>query len=191
MANSLAPAFIVINEHSEFGLHKRVLPTRAWTGLTGTSGTFVPWGGGTISDHDMVNSLVDKLKEVMVTTYHFDDYTVYTQADADSPPQPRFTEIINEAGLLTAADAVPASQGTMTFRTAGFGKFKLVLLDAIPSGDFLPQLPGDFTTDQTNLAVELESDANAWQGRDGFQIVTLLRLTWTLNEKLRKAYRLT
>jgi hypothetical protein len=191
MANSLAPGFIVINEHSEFGLHKRVLPTRVWTGLTGSSGTYVPWGGGTISDHDMVFSFVTKIKEVMVTTYHFDDYTVYTQADENSPPLPRFTEIIDIAGLLTAADAVPASQGTMTFRTAAFGKFKLTLLDAIPSGDFLPQRPGDFTTDQSNLALEIESDANAWQARDGSQITTLLRLTWTLNEKLRKAYRLT
>jgi len=191
MANSLYPGFIVINEHSEFGSHKRTIPTRAWTGTTGTSGNYVPWGGGIVSDTDMVAALVDKLKAIAVTTYNFDDFTVYTMDSPTATPQPRFAAAIGEVGALTAADAVPASQGTMSFRTSAFGKFKLVLLDAIPSGDFLPQQPGAFTAGQTALAAEISSDAAAWQGRDGSQITTLLHLTWTLNEKLRKAYRLT
>jgi len=191
MANSLYPAFIVINEHSEFGAHKRTIPTRAWTGVTGTSGNYVPWGGGTVSDLVMVGALVDKLKAVAVTTYHFDDFTVYTMDSPTATPQPRFAAAIGGAGVLTAADAVPASQGTMSFRTSAFGKFKILLLDAIPSDDFLPQAPGDFTSAQTDIATELQGDTAAWAGRDGSQITTLLRLTWTLNEKLRKAYRLT
>ena len=190
MANSLYPAFVVIDEHSEFGLHKRTVPTRAWTGTTGTPGEYSAWGGSVVSGDVMIEWLVDVLKDTMVTTYNFDAYTIYTMASPTSAPQPPYQATLDVAGVLTAADAVPASQGTMSFRTAAFGKFKLTFLDAIPSGDFRPQLPGGFTAAQTAIADVLSSNAFAWAARDGSQIGDPMRLTWTLNEKLRKSYRL-
>lgn len=190
MANDLYPAFVVIDEHSEFGAHKRTIPTRAWTGTTGTPGEYTAWDTSVAAADVMIEALVDLIALTMVTTYHFDGYTIYTVSTPGASPQPRFAKAIDVDGTLVAADAVPASMGTMTFRTAAFGRYKLVFLDAIPSGDFLPQLPGGFTTPQANIAAALANEGNAWSGRDGSKIDYPLKLTWTLNEKLRKAYRL-
>lgn len=190
MAFSLYPAFVVIDEHSEFGLHKRTLPTRAWTGTTGTPGEYSAWDTSVAQADLMIEALVDLLAATMVTTYNFDAYTIYTMTSETATPQPRYQATLNVPGVLTAADAVPASQGTMSFRTAAFGKFKITFLDAIPSGDFKPQLPGGFTAAQTAIAAALSNSGNAWSARDNSQIGDPQRLTWTLNEKLRKAYRL-
>jgi hypothetical protein len=138
----------------------------------------------------MIEALIDLLAEVMVTTYNFDGYTIYTMDDEDLPARPRYAKFLNVPGVLTAADAIPASYGTMTFRTAAFGRFKLQFIDSIPSTDFLPQLPGAFTAAQTAIADALANEGNAWSGRDNSKIDYPLSLTWTLNEKLRKAYRL-
>jgi len=190
MANSLYPAFVVIDEHSAFGAHKRTLPTRAWTGTTGSPGEWVCWDTSVADPASMIEPFVDLLAACFLATYNFDGYTIYTMDDPEAKPQPRYSAILDVPGTLASGDDVRASQGTMTFRTTAFGIFKLLFLDSVPSGDFLPQLPGSFTAAQLAVADRLAAEGDAWAGRDGGKIDYPLGLTWTLNEKLRRAYRL-
>jgi hypothetical protein len=192
-AFSLSPAFVVVNYHSPFAPHKMTLPTLAWSSLGGTHGEggYTAWDEVTNRDaDDMIKDLVTALADVMPDDTTFDDYIIYTKADAHAANIPQRAGPLAITGTLTGAYP-PATQATWSFRTAAFNHFKLVTLDTQPPSDFARIEAADWSVDQNAVRTQLESDGNAWAARDGTQIATAIRITFTLNEKLRRAYRLT
>jgi len=192
VANSLFPAFIRIFEHSANASHVRTVPTLLWTPPTPGNdfGTFDTWNAGSIQAEDQVTDLVTQLKEFVPSTYHFDSAIIYTMADETADPLPRISIDLGVAG--TGDPGVPACQGTYTWRTSEFGLLKVVILDGTPTTDFLPftveGAPGGQPRDLGDL---LRDDDHGFAGRDGGQVTSFLRATFTLNESLRREYHFT
>jgi hypothetical protein len=168
------------------------LPTRAWTdeSSAGGHGTFNNWVDTDRDADDMIKDLVALIKLFVSADVIFDTYIIYTLPDADGPAQPRSSGTLNVVGTNPTPGWEKATQNTWSFRTVDFGQFKLVLLDSATADNF--DRITDFTglTAVTNVATELSADNNAWSGRDNAQIQTLVQIAVTLNEKLRRSYRM-
>ena len=191
MANSLAPAFFRLFYHTAFGVHTQTVPTKAWDPILGTNGAggYLNWLGVEVDAQDMIFALVEQLNEFMPSTAIYDSAIIYTQADAEADALPQRAVTLGEAGTGAGVD-VPASQTTMTCRTTNFGIFKLVWFDATPSTDFLPQrsLPG--SGQPLDLFNVISDEAWAFAGRDEGRPAQFIQVAYTLNEALRKQYRL-
>jgi hypothetical protein len=100
------------------------------------------------------------------------------------------------SGTLTGVGSAPtpgwykAVQKTFTFRTNEFGTSKLVLLDAASFNTFNKQTTLSSGGPEDLLRDYLGS-ADGWLlGRDGGKPTTFLQIAVTLNEKLRRSYRM-
>jgi len=82
-----------------------------------------------------------------------------------------------------------AVQLTMTVRSTLFGIAKYVFLDAASGDNYNPIRTPD--SSMTNMLTVLNDVTNGWAARDNGRPENFLGLTKTLNEKLRKAYRMT
>lgn len=189
--NSLSPASVEIDYHSIYAPHTMTIPTLEWfpTSITGNLGSFSNWASGTRDAEDMVLDLVAKLKVFVPATTTFDKATVFTQATPTSPRIPRNAVTMSVDG--TGVSALPTAAWSSTFNgvTVAFGKFKLVLLDAIqPSSWLAPLFPGDFDADTLALQSEFVSSANGWSGRDDAQPGAFSKITFDVNDKLQKMY---
>jgi hypothetical protein len=188
---SLSPAFVVVSYHSVEAPHKMTLPTLAWDQLGGTSGNggYVAWDNSNRDADDMIKDFVTLLAEITPSTTTYDSYQIYTKASALAPNILRAEGPLAIAGTSGATYA-PATQATFNLRTRGFHHAKIVLLDVEAPADFAPTFPSALSTDQGNVFANYALDSNAWAGRDNEQIDSIQRITWTLNEALRRAYRL-
>lgn len=191
MANSLFPSFVRLFYHTAFGLHTQTVPTLRWVDTYGTNGKggYLNWLDVEIDAVDMIEALVDELKDFQPATGIYDSAIIYDMFDEVSTPNPVAQIDLAVTGTAVTAD-VPASQATLTIRTEAFGLFKLEWFDATPSADFLPlrALPGSGQPlDLFNVITDTDW---AWAGRDGSRPATFIQVSYTLNEALRKAYRL-
>jgi hypothetical protein len=66
-----------------------------------------------------------------------------------------------------------------------------VFLDVPVAVGFAKTYPADLVTAGTNFVNFVTSDTHMFAGRDNSRVNTFLSATATLNEKLRRAYRLT
>lgn len=191
MANSLSPAFFRLFYHTAWGQHVQTVPTLAWDPTAGTNGVggYINWAGVEIDAQDMIFALVEELNEFQPSSAVYDSAIIYTQASATADALPRAALTINEAGTGAGSD-VPACQTTMTMRTDLFGIFKLVWFDATPTADFLPQRTLPASGQPLDLFNVLRSDDWAFAGRDGGQPTQFIQVSYTLNEALRRQYRL-
>jgi len=193
MASSLSPAFVLINYHSEFAPHKQIIPTLNWFDETssGGSGTFDSWTAGHIDADDMIKDLVNAMKGAMPDTVTFDNYVIFTQASETANPVPVAAGTLAIDGTLSTPGWYKAVQGTFSWRTTAFGLFKLVLLDFASGNTFdkANSVPGSGALFDMNA--EVVSDMKGWSGRDNGQPHGFISATETLNEKLRRAYRMT
>lgn len=190
--NSLSPAFVVISYHSAFGAHKMTIPTRTWfpTSAGGTLGTFLAWDTSTVDAEAMINALVDKLKVYALPSTVFDEAAVYTKATATAPSIPQGTAALTQVGTSTATTPHKATSATFNFKTAGNGNAKLVLLDTPVNANFDPLLPASFSSNDLALQSEFVAPVNAWSGRDDTQPDHLRRITFDLNDRLQKLYKM-
>jgi len=190
--HSLAPAFVRIFYHSDFGSHVMTIPTTEWLEpSTGhDQGEFINWDA-TQSDADgMIRALCDALAPFFTDDNEFDSYIIYTQADADSPQRPRAQNTIAIPGTSISTQDRQAVQETWTFRTTEFGIFKLVLLDASASVEFAPIRNPTGLTAVEDLVELITDEANGWSGRDNARPANFVQIAYTLNEKLRREYGL-
>jgi len=189
----LGPWFVRIDYASAFGPHSMTIPTLDWNDIssTGGHGTFDTHDSSSIDAVEMVEALVDVLVPFFPDTVTFTDWRVFNKVDPEAPSIPV------DGALLTAKEGTKASPGwskatqlTFSWRTEGFHPSKLTLLDYGSAGDFAKIL--DLTaTVVANLDAEYTADSNGWAGRDGLRPNQFVSGTCTLNEKLRRAYRLT
>lgn len=184
MPSSPAPAYVRINYHSAYGPHTMQVPTLAWN-----ANAFNTWAAGTITDSTMINNLVDKLLPFYPDTVEFDNWIIFSQPTPDDEPIPvdasTFTSKIGTAGTPGWSKAV---QLTMSVRSTNFGLCKYVFLDGASGDNFDPIRVAD--ADMLALLGVVSSSANGWSAQDNGKPDVFIGLTKTMNEKLRKAYRM-
>lgn len=192
-SNSLSPAFVRIDYKSEFGPHSMTIPSVPVTAAVGGVTPYKFDLRGLAVDTFVTESVTDWVNIIKVAfknTIVFKSFTLFTQADAESTPLPVQGGILNIAGTNAAAGWYKAVQQTITFRTDTFGRFKIVLLDvnSYNSFDKLEVLtPGDLLEDIVDYAT---ADVTWFAGRDGGRPDVFLQSAVTLNEKLRRSYRM-
>jgi hypothetical protein len=191
--NSLSPAFVRINYISQWGPHSMTIPSVPYTPPTigAVTGLFVLRGAAVPTDAaDAVTDFVNLIKPFFEATTTFLDYIIFTQADPDAAALPRFSDTLGIAGTGGSTTWDKAVQFTWTWRTDEFGLYKLVFLDCVSNNAF------DKITNLTGLAAEeavsdyVTADVTWIAGRDGGRPNTFLQIAKTLNEKLRRSYRM-
>jgi len=185
MPNSLAPAFFELEYHSAYGPHTQRVPTLDWN----EDDTFDTWVSGSISSATMISGFVDLLLPFYPDTVVFDRYTVFTKEDATAPDVPRQAGVFTgKIGTADDAGWTKAVQLTMSLRSTSFGLVKYEFLDGASGDNYDPiQVPD---SDMTALLAYVSDNDNGFSAQDNGKPLTFLQLTKTLNEKLRKAYRM-
>lgn len=187
---SLFPASLRINYQSEFGIHSMTIPTAKFAFDSGVY-KFLKEDLTFIGQVDtLVTAYVNAIKSWFYTGVTFIDFQAFTYDTPTSAALPLFSANLGIAGTAVAGTNVQrkATQATWTWRTNESGIFKLVFLDT-SLGSF------EKITNAANASVApihaIVAGANTWmRGRDGGLPVTFLQVAFTLNEKLRKAYRM-
>lgn len=184
MPASPAPAFVRINYHSPYGPHTMQVPTLAWS-----AGLFSTWASGTIDDDIMIGALVTTLLPFYPDDVTFDNWIVFSQPTPDDDPLPV------DSGTFTGQDGTAVSPGwskavqlTMSVRSTNFGISKFVFLDAASGNNFDPIRTADSA--MIALMTVITDTTNGWSAQDNGRPDTFIGLTKTLNEKLRRAYRM-
>jgi hypothetical protein len=137
-----------------------------------------------------IEDFVDVIKAAYKTTYNFQSWTLFTMEDPEATPIPVQSGNLNIAGTNASTTWDKAVQQTLTWRTDAFGIFKLVLLDSVSDGSF------DKVVDvEANPGIEaihdyVTADETWLAGRDGGRPNVFLQNAKTLNEKLRRSYRM-
>lgn len=195
--NSLSPAFLRMNYSSPFGIHTMTIPTVPYLppGSPGASADSGSWDlrGAALSTpaKPAVVDLVNLLKGFFPTTVRFIDFTIFTQATATDAAVPRYTDSLDIPGTQSAASWYKAVQITISFRTETFGLFKFTFLDATSFNNFDLQTNRNWSTELNALVTYATADESFLSGRDGGRPDIFLQYATTLNEKLRRSYRMT
>lgn len=194
MENSLSPAFVKIESASPFAPHVMTIPSVPLIAAIGEAPPYFDLRGAEIDVNvdGAINDFVNLLKPLFFSSYHWSSYTVYSQPGVGDEPIPVWSGSLSQVGTSAEAGTVPAKawQQTFTFRATDFTLFKLVLLDA-PIGMGNERI--------VNLTPNVNYEAlrayvvapETWiASRGGGRPQTFLQLASTLNEKLRRSYRM-
>jgi hypothetical protein len=186
------PSAVKINYHSVYAPHSQLVPTLQWSAFpdVGGAGSFATHNGSTIDADDMINALATILSGILPDTSTFDSYVIYNHNVGTDALEP----IRSKPMVIVGQDATPgwfkAAQVTMSWRTAGFNPFKIVVLDNATNNAFdkTSALPGSGVLHDVDALVT--DPDNGWAGRDNEIPLSFVSQTLTLNEALRKRYRL-
>lgn len=193
MPNSLAPAFIKVEYQSQFGAHTMTLPTLG-TNIDPsdpTLSTIDTWVGGTVLWTTMVNDLLALVDDFYGISTTFDVATLFTQESATADPIPRASVALAVVGDIPAPQWDKAVQFSITARTTNFGLAKLVMMDADSFDDWDKIVALAAAPAVQALFNEWADPTNGWSAQDNGRPATFLQATKTLNEKLRRSYRMT
>jgi len=190
--NSLSPASVVIDYHTAFAAHKMTIPTLQWlpTNISGNLGSYQAWDLSTIDAEAMVDALVTKLAALVPATTSFDLATAYTQATPTSDNIPVRSVALGTPGTLVGGTFPQAVSCTMNFKTLGNGDAKIILLDVPLGASGFVALHAPFATGFTDVEAEITGVSNAWSGRDDTRVANLRKVTFDLNDRLQKQYRM-
>lgn len=189
--NPLYPAYTQIEYHSAYGFHNMLIPNTAPDDVTGAplDLTLQAWDTSSRNWSDMVLDLITEIVPRFPAEAEFDRATLWTLDTPTSLPFYRGSFAIGAIGTAAVPGWSMATQETISMRDANGKLLKLVLLDFATGDDF-----GRYTNATTigvNLIVgQLSLSSNAWSSRQNGQPSTFLARTATLNEKLRREYRL-
>ena len=192
--HSRSPAFIIIDSHSPYAPHKSQMCLRDFFPPSAghNLGTSTATDTTSADNETMVNDLVDALKVFYLATTVFDLATVYTQALPTGPAFPIAAVALTQVGTSVSAGQAKAVQASFQFRTTTFHIAKLVLLDVPVGGGGFEKIPfGSWDANSLSLLNQLVDPATSWVGQDGDPFNQGVSITYTMNEKLRKAYRMT
>lgn len=189
-AYDIGPAFVQIFSHSDFGPHVANLPTLSYSVV---NDEFDVHSGSPIDSTTMITALVDKLAPFYQSGSHyiFDNFRIFTKDPDPAVP------VLVKAGAFTAKQGTNAAPGwtkavqrTLSALDADGHPCRLVLLDAASSDSFDQETTIVPASALDDLFSEWSADSNGWASRFGSRPATFLELTTTLNEKLRRAYRM-
>jgi hypothetical protein len=195
MANTLFPAFVKLEYTTTFAPHVAILPIRdtpifdADPELT----TVENWDGAQVPLSDMVIDLATAMAKYYTADDAFTLYSTWTMLTPTSDPVFQETLRLDPiiVGTGTTIGWQKAVQSTHSFRTSLGGTSKLVCLDAGSFNAWDKQVDPTGSADLLAIIAAWTSNSNAFAGRDGGRPSTFMQLTKTLNEKLRRAYRMT
>lgn len=139
----------------------------------------------------MVENFIDIIAPFYPASYTFDGYTIYTMDTPTSPAIPRVQTALAVVGTNGTPGNTKAVQATWTWKTTLGGIFKVVNLDMGNNNSFERVTLSGLGAAGLALVAEVQSDGNGWAGRDGGQPTFFLQVSYTMNEKLRRAYRMT
>lgn len=189
--NSLFPAFVKVDYHTLYGVHSMVLPTLEWVPDSAlVAGKFNSWDASAANADDMIQALVALFAPFFLATTTFDLYTIYTLASAGAKPLPVASAPLDIDGSSVSTSWSKAVQKTLTYRTTEFGVLKHVFLDC-PSGNNFDRVNAfGAAADVLAILDELSNEGNAWSARDNGRPTSIMQQSTTLNEALRKQYRM-
>lgn len=194
MANAPGPTVVDIQYHNLFGVHVQRLHVRGWVEVSVgfDLGQVSRWSDdGLIDLEDMVRDLVTKEADFYDDDTFFDVVTVLTQATPTSVLVPQVSKALGIQGtVVTGFTWSKAVQVTNVWRTADNGIAKIVNLDCESLNDFdaVRILPGSGALFDINGL--FTDNTLAWQGQDDSKPATFIGQFKTLNEALRKHYRM-
>lgn len=193
MANSPAPTGILINSHSLYAPHKAYMKALEWspTPNVNGAGSIATWNAGTIDADDMVQAFVNVLIPFFPTSYAWDNYVIFTYPTPEADPEPMASGSLTQVGTSGSPGWSKAVQQTLTFRTNLFGLARIVMLDADSSDEFDRHTAVPVGGSLEALINVFTDDDNGWSGNDNGRPDVYLGATKTLNEKLRREYRMT
>jgi hypothetical protein len=194
MPFDVGPSFIRLDSVSEFGPHSNFIPTLLWSNDPSTNdhGVFQNWVSGSVDAVDMINALLDVLVPFFDPSTSFNNWTIFSKPDPDSPAVPVQSDALSSViGTTSLTGWRKATQRTLSWRTEAFNLFKIVMLDTPNTNNFakVTALPGSGIYFDLDAVVTDEN--NGFSGRDNSRPQGFVSSTMTLNEKLRRAYRLT
>lgn len=187
------PVFAKVEYSSIYAPHVAIIPLRDEWVDTGTSlGSITPWDGGSdITVISMFEDYMNAWAELLNDTSSFNGITIYTQPDPDVPAQPQASVAVSVPGLLTDAPGDLATQVTLSFRDTEFFLARLTMLDIPVGSDFTKKTPFTVVADIQAVINVFISEDNAFASRHGFRPSQFIAQTTTVNDSLRRAYRLT
>jgi hypothetical protein len=195
MPNSLYPAFIELEYSTPYGEHVMTIPIRAVPDFESDPALTIceNWDATTSVVSTTVANLCAQFANFYTDDSQFNLYSIWTMADSEAIPEfaetYRFTTPIQGSSASTTWKK--AAQNTFTFRTADGGISKVTLLDSLSFNLWDKQTDPTGSTDVLAV-IDAWTDTNAFfAGRDNARPSAFLQLTKTLNEKLRRAYRMT
>lgn len=192
-AHSRSPAFIIVDSHSAYGLHKsQFCLTDFFPPSTGHDlGTATAHDGSNVDLITAVDDLLGVISTVYLPTTVFDLATVYTQALPVGPAYPQASYVPTQVGVSSAGGPHKATETIFVMRTTAFNIVKLVMLDTPVSALFDPLPVGSWGAPQTDILDEFGALNRPWCGLDGNRPDQGIKITYNLNQKLRKEYRMT
>lgn len=192
MENSLSPAFVKIESQSFYAPHTMTIPCVPIIPAVGDAAPFFDLRGLEIDVNvdTAINDFVDLLAVLVPSNYHWSSYTVFTQAGVGDTPVPVWSQSLAQVGSSPTTLDSKAVQRTLTFRATDFTLYKLVLLDfpVVGGWDRLVDLSG--ITPYNNVKNYVVAPETWIASRGGGRPNTFLQMSTTLNEKLRRSYRM-
>ena len=194
MPNSLYPGYIRLEYTSEYAPHIATLPLGTMPEVADPfeDTTLLGWDDSSQNLADMVADLVTTLVPFYTEDTVFTVWSLYTLPDILELPEFRGSVRLTTGNVGTNVGITwnKAVEYVLTWRTTEGGISKIVLLDAVSGGTFekITDLTGH--TDLIALDTVWTSLTQAWAGRDTSRPSAFLQATKTLNDKLRKEYRL-
>lgn len=194
MENSLAPSYVRINYTSAYGPHSMTIPAVPLEATAGPDPEYLfDLRGAAISVpvHQAIVDFVNVIKSEHVTTTTFVDYVLFHQPDELLPANPVASAALGIQGLDLVGGVDKATQRTFTWRATDFTLFKLAMLDVRMIGQFERQT--NFIGEPGKQAISnYVTNPVTWvASRGGGRPNTFLQFSETLNEKLRRSYRMT
>lgn len=189
----LGPAFIRIDYSSLWGAHTMTIPSVPVTGATDPAPFFTLRGlEAPVNVNTAVADFVNILKGLFLASTTFKNATLFTKAGVGDPAVPTHIIPLNIAGTNGGTTLMnEATQATYTFRAEDFNLFKLVLLDTPIIADVRPVVTWGAGSPQQNLIDYVVADASWIASRSGAAPKVFLKTAFTLNEKLRRSYKMT
>jgi hypothetical protein len=190
--NSPGPFFVRINYQSQYAPHSMEIPCLDAEQDIGdvSHWHFLHVGGDTTDVTTDIKAFIDLVKVFFHAHVKFTDFVLFSQPDPAGVATPVFTDAIDKEGTNPDTSWDKAVQKTWSFRSNEFGQFKLVWLDCASFNNF------DKVTSLTagsadDVLRDYVVNNDSWLlARDGGQPKTFLQFAVTLNEKLRRSYRM-
>lgn len=189
--NALSPAFVKINYRSFYAPHSMIVPSVPIATGAGIPNFTLRGAELPIQVPVAVTDFINALKGFFQTNTTFVDFIAYTQDGAGGIPVPVWSAPLNIVGTAAPGNTGKATQRTWSWRADDYTLFKQVHLDVPMDGDYdkVTTLPPTGILHDFNAYVT--ADATWIASRGGGRPNVFLSYTETLNEKLRRSYRMT
>lgn len=187
---SLFPSYVQLSYHSPQAPHVALIPTLQWR-PGGAWGTFDTWDEGTIDADVMIQEYVDAVVLHYANNVQFDFYTIFNFPDEESDPTAVVFNTLGQVGSVSVGTLTwVAVQQTLTWQCAGGFLLRTVFLDSIATSQFAKISALDAGITYPALISAVLASTNGWASRAGTQPLFIKQAAFTLNEKLRREYRL-